>query len=269
MLFRSLAGATRVEFGGSPAEFSILDDGSLLAIVTEGAQSGPVAVTLPYGATTSARSFAVRASVPDGTTDGLDGAGGGSAVALPVPGDTTDPGSGVGGVTDAIAPPAILRSPTHRTVVAGARTTFVAESDDPGAAVAWEVSTDRGATWTTIAGAVGPSLTLSVLAGWEGRRYRAVFANEAGAAATAAASLGVVSVSALSRTRVRPGWTVTLSGRRLWTVRAVRVDGIAARFVRLADGRVRLVVPRGVSAGRIVLSTVVGTYRVPRRLVIL
>ena len=75
----------------------------------------------------------------------------------------------------------------------GATVTFTAAaSGAPPPVVTWQRSRDHGRTWVTIPDAHSTRLTVSgVTQKVTGTRYRAVFANEAGVAASRAATLTV------------------------------------------------------------------------------
>jgi hypothetical protein len=90
--------------------------------------------------------------------------------------------------------PTVTRNPSSSTVNAGQTTTLTASAiGNPTPTVQWQVSTDGGSTFTNIAGATGTTLTLSGTTGSQnGYRYRAVFTNSVGTAATTAALLTVV-----------------------------------------------------------------------------
>lgn len=89
--------------------------------------------------------------------------------------------------------PAIVTQPADASVTAGAAASFsAAASGTPAPDVHWQRSTDSGATWTDIAGAVATTYTTpaTTLAD-SGQRFRAVFVNTAGSATSAAAALTV------------------------------------------------------------------------------
>lgn len=89
--------------------------------------------------------------------------------------------------------PAVTKQPVTTYVVAGHAATFeAAASGFPAPTVQWQQKLPTGATFTNIAGATSPTLTLnSVTTAFEGREYRAVFTNAGGSATTEAAVLHV------------------------------------------------------------------------------
>jgi hypothetical protein len=94
------------------------------------------------------------------------------------------------------AAPVVTSEPADRTVLAGKGAAFVAvASGYPAPEVQWQVSTDGGLTWandTTDAGNATGTLTIaSTTVAETGNEYRAVFTNEAGMAASSAATLTV------------------------------------------------------------------------------
>lgn len=89
----------------------------------------------------------------------------------------------------------VTRQPVSRTVRSGATAEFTTAATGHDA-VRWERSTDRGATWNTVAGATSPTLSVKASAALNGHRYRAVFTNVSGATATSAATLTVTAVPA-------------------------------------------------------------------------
>ncbi|MFJ7087625.1 HtaA domain-containing protein [Streptomyces griseus] len=91
--------------------------------------------------------------------------------------------------------PAVTRHPASRTVRSGATGTFTAAATG-GDTVRWERSTDRGATWSTVAKATSATLSVKASAALDGHRYRAVFVNASGETATSAATLTVSAVPA-------------------------------------------------------------------------
>jgi hypothetical protein len=105
----------------------------------------------------------------------------------------------VGTATTAVATltvqyaPTVTTSPTSATVTAGQTATFTASaSGNPTPTVQWQVSSDGGKTFTTIAGATSTTLTLtSVTAAMNGYEYEAVFTNSVGNVTTSATTLTV------------------------------------------------------------------------------
>ncbi|NEB39475.1 HtaA domain-containing protein [Streptomyces sp. SID14515] len=89
----------------------------------------------------------------------------------------------------------VTRHPASRTVRSGATGTFTAAATGADS-VRWERSTDRGATWSTVAEAASTTLSVKASAALDGHRYRAVFVNASGETATSAATLTVSAVPA-------------------------------------------------------------------------
>ncbi len=88
--------------------------------------------------------------------------------------------------------PIVTTNPASQSVGAGSTATFTAAaSGNPTPTVQWQVSTNGGSTFTYISGATLPALSFTVSAGQSGNRYRAVFGNYLGTAATTAATLTV------------------------------------------------------------------------------
>jgi hypothetical protein len=83
-------------------------------------------------------------------------------------------------------------SPVSQTIDAGQKVTFTSTvSANPGARVQWQVSTDHGASWTSIAAATGVTLSFVASTAENGNLYRTVFANAAGIFTTTSATLTV------------------------------------------------------------------------------
>ncbi|TYB64326.1 hypothetical protein FXF51_21625 [Nonomuraea sp. PA05] len=96
--------------------------------------------------------------------------------------------------------PAVTRDPEDVTAREGEQVTFTAAaSGTPAPTVAWQSRAAEGGQWAAVPGA--DSATLTVRAGADGTRYRAVFTNVAGSIATAAATLSVGSPGAGSATQ--------------------------------------------------------------------
>src|SRR5207302_5377997 len=75
----------------------------------------------------------------------------------------------------------------------GQTATFTAAaSGSPTPTVQWQFSTDGGATFQNVAGAIATTLTIpGVLAGQNGTKFRAVFTNTGGTATTTSATMTV------------------------------------------------------------------------------
>ena len=101
--------------------------------------------------------------------------------------------TGVAVLTVRTLAPGVTSEPQDVTVRSGATATFTAAaSGAPAPTVTWQRSRDRGRTWVPIAGAHSTRLVVAgVTPTVTGTRYRAVFTNEAGAAASRAATLTV------------------------------------------------------------------------------
>ncbi len=114
--------------------------------------------------------------------------------------------SSIGHVTSRAAkltvnfPATMSTQPSDRTVVAGASTSFSASaSGEPSPTAQWQVSIDDGTTWTNVAGATSPTLSLSNLPAIDdGNEYRAVFTNAGGSATSNAAKLTVQTIPTIT-----------------------------------------------------------------------
>ena len=88
--------------------------------------------------------------------------------------------------------PVITTNPVSQSVGYEAAVTFTAAaSGTPAPSVQWQISTNRGASWTNISGATSATFTFHAGLSENGDWYRAVFTNSAGSATTAAATLTV------------------------------------------------------------------------------
>ncbi len=108
--------------------------------------------------------------------------------------------------------PRIVRQPTDSTVVAGERASFTASAvGNPSPKVQWEVSTNKGKTFTNVSEATSETLTIEHPAlSDSGHLYRAVFKNAAGEERTEAATLTVYSIPSVERS---PGPVTALVGQ--------------------------------------------------------
>jgi hypothetical protein len=148
-------GATDVNFGSSDikaANFTVVNDGKI-TLTSPGGAAGAVSVTVTtVGGTSNAGTFTYFTPAPTVTTQ----------------------------------PQSVTTSVGSSVLFTAAATGF------PPPTVQWQVSTDGGATFNDISGAVNTSLFVSgVTASMNGNQYRAFFTNTAGTAASNAAVLTV------------------------------------------------------------------------------
>jgi hypothetical protein len=95
------------------------------------------------------------------------------------------------------APPVITQNPADQFTVPGGPATFTASANGtPSPSIQWQVSTNGGSSFSNIAGANGNILSFAALTSDSGKRYRAVFTNASGTAATTAATLTVRAATA-------------------------------------------------------------------------
>ena len=86
----------------------------------------------------------------------------------------------------------VTTEPTDQTVNAGATASFTAVADGtPTPNVQWQVSTDKGETWTNIDGATSTTYSFTTVAGDNGKQFQAVFTGSSGTAASTPATLTV------------------------------------------------------------------------------
>jgi len=108
------------------------------------------------------------------------------------------------------AAPAITLQPTSQSVFSATSVTLVAAaSGNPRPQVQWQVSTNRGASWKSVAGATSTSWSFTpapVATGYQYREYRAIFTNSSGSATTVA---GTLTISAATAPGVTKGTTGT------------------------------------------------------------
>ena len=88
--------------------------------------------------------------------------------------------------------PVITTQPTNQSVAAGGTVTFAAAaSGTPTPTVQWEISVDGGNTWIDVPALTSPTISGKPPAFLNGWRFRAVFTNDEGAAASNAVILTV------------------------------------------------------------------------------
>ncbi len=96
--------------------------------------------------------------------------------------------------------PAVTRQPLSASVEEGQNAVFEASASGfPTPTVQWEVSTNAGSSWSPVAGATSDQLTVASTTTTEnGYEFRAVFVNAAGSATSAAATLSVHKLPAVT-----------------------------------------------------------------------
>lgn len=88
--------------------------------------------------------------------------------------------------------PAITEQPTSETVLAGSGASFSASaSGTPVPSVQWELSTNGGASWTSVGGATSSTYAFTASDGENADEYRALFTNADGSATSNPATLTV------------------------------------------------------------------------------
>jgi hypothetical protein len=117
-------------------------------------------------------------------------------------------------VTGTYAPactlPSVTIQPLSQSITYGQNATFTAgASGNPSPTVQWQVSTNGGSTWTNVAGATSPTLTLTAPpASASGNQYRAVFTNTCNGTQTATTNAATLTVNKMTVTA-----TVTANNR--------------------------------------------------------
>ncbi|MGD0404052.1 MAG: hypothetical protein ABSB66_12745 [Candidatus Acidiferrales bacterium] len=110
--------------------------------------------------------------------------------------------------------PVVTTNPMSVTVSAGAAATFTAAaSGQPAPTVQWQVSTNGGVTFTNIAGATSPTLSIvGTTAALSGNQYQAVFMNASGSATTTPATLTVTGGNTAPAITMNPANVTVASG---------------------------------------------------------
>ncbi|MGN6567406.1 MAG: beta strand repeat-containing protein, partial [Flavipsychrobacter sp.] len=120
--------------------------------------------------------------------------------------------------------PVVTANPTATTICAGSSASFTAASTGiPTPGVQWQVSTDGGGTFNNIPGATTATLTFATLVSQNGNQYRAVFTNTCGSATTAAVTMTVNSLPAIT---VNPSNTTVCEGTSTYFTSAATGTGI-------------------------------------------
>jgi hypothetical protein len=91
-----------------------------------------------------------------------------------------------------VSAPVITLQPVSQTICGGTSVSFTSvASGFPVPTVQWEVSTDNGTNWTAIGGAISGAYTFTATVADNGKRYRAMWTNNQGAATSDVAILTV------------------------------------------------------------------------------
>ncbi len=118
-----------------------------------------------------------------------------------------------------VAPVTITTHPANVEICSGSNASFTVVANGAGTIYQWQVSTDAGATWSTITGATNATLTLnSVSAAANNNRYRVLVSNAtcitptvSNAAILTVRQLPTVGLSAAPLLSLLPGQTTTLT----------------------------------------------------------
>jgi hypothetical protein len=170
-----------------------------------------------------------------------------------------------------VAPPAIIAQPVSQIITAGSSATFAASASGGfgGLTVQWQMSTDGGLTFTSVASLAAinsttqyttPTNALSS-SGW---LYRAIFTNLGGSTTTAAAMLMVMparpAISAVTRSAgpTYGGTVVLITGSNLAGATAVQFGNVPAKSFAVTSGSSITAVAPAQAAG-VVDVTVIST----------
>ncbi|MFO0751555.1 MAG: hypothetical protein U1F43_38695 [Myxococcota bacterium] len=282
-------GTSAVAFAGTPAaSFTVAADRTLVAVVAAGSSSGPISVTTPRGAATSADAFTVLvpptlesfapSEGPVGTTVTLTGAhlagatgvsfGGLAAASFAVVSDTSlsaviAPGTLSGTVTVTTPGGVVTTSDAFTVLPTPTVLDFAPASGPVGTVVTISGSHLTGATSVAIGGTataftvVSDSSVTAVVA--EGTSSGPITVTTPVATATSSDAFTVVpvpSISGFTPGEGLAGATVTISGAHLTGASAVSFGGLAAAsFAVVSDTSVSAVVAAGSVTGPISVTT--------------
>jgi hypothetical protein len=159
-----------------------------------------------------------------------------------------------------VKPATNVVAPTNKSVCVGGSTTFSASATGGPFTWVWEVSSDGGATWSTVSGATSPTLSVNnITQTMNNYRYRARISAPpcAGSVTTAAGILTVnplpVVTASTTTTSITPGQTATLS------VTSSPAPGSPANYQWFYNGNP---VPGGTSSSLVVGIDELGEYTV-------
>ncbi len=111
---------------------------------------------------------------------------------------TTSPAT-LGVTTPQAVAPSVILSPSSLTVTGGSTAAFNAgATGTPTPSVAWSVSTNSGASWSTISGATSTTYAFTATSSESGWEFQATFTNAGGSATTAPATLTVTTATTVA-----------------------------------------------------------------------
>lgn len=149
--------------------------------------------------------------------------------------------------------PAITRQPAGLTVNEGQPAVFeAAASGFPAPSVQWQLSTDGGASWTTVQGAGSTQLTIaSASVSEDGDEYRAVFANAAGSVTSEAATLTVHAVPVV--TQQPAGQTIEAGSGAVFEASASGYPAPTVQWQLSTDGGASWSAVEGATSGQLTI----------------
>ena len=270
----NLLSVTTLAFNGKAAEFFPVAEGTLVAVVPFDALTGPLAITSPAGATTSAVPFTVVMALPNDASA--------SAEVLVGPSGSAK-GSNIGATKEA-------GEPAHAANKGGRSVWYQWTAPSDGV---WRVDTlgsgfdtllgvyvgSGPATWTPIASndnaSAGTSGSSVLFPATEGVTYLfAIDGFNPGDGPAFEASSGAITlnwsvealvpqVTTLSSYRAKAGEAVTLTGLNLDRDPAVAFNGVPVVVREASARRIEVVVPEGLVNGPVTVTTAGGTATAP------
>jgi hypothetical protein len=142
-------------------------------------------------------------------------------------------------VNPACTAPSATTDPTAKSIIYGDNASFTAAaSGNPTPTIAWQVSTDGGASWQPVSGESSTTLTLTKpTVSQGGNRYRAVFANDCGGTKTATSDPATLTVAKKTVTGSFTAEHKVYDGTRDATINGRSLDGaVEDDDVSLTDG---------------------------------
>jgi hypothetical protein len=162
-------------------------------------------------------------------------------------------------VTPSTVAPTVTLQPTGQSVVAGNTAVFTAgATGTPTPTVQWYVSTDGGATYTSIAGATSTTLTVAnTTTAMNNNLYRAVFTNSVGTATTNSALLHVTSATVAPTVTLNPvDHTATAGDTVLFTAAATGTPTPTVQWQVSANGGTTFTSVPGATSNTLTLTDV-------------